>query len=274
MKIYAVEQPEKITRSPLAGPYYGWSAAERTRSPIRRIRIPGHWAKLSSRPTSRRMPPATSTYRPNLAAGMYRGKLETKDRFGKSVTAELPLQVLDPEAKKLNLKLPNLYAAPKTSLQPGEEFTAIWGSGYDSARAFVEVEHRGKLLQSYWTDAGDDASSHRATSQRSDARWIHGADDDGARESCLPAIATRRCSLDQQTTDFEMGTLRFEARASGKRNLDSDHQRTGCGTGCRRDGCDDVRRIARRLQATSLAERVRTCFGMITRAFNRSSRTS
>ena len=29
---------------------------------------------------------------------------------------------------------------------------AIWGSGYDVARAFIEVEHRGKLLKSYWTD--------------------------------------------------------------------------------------------------------------------------
>ncbi len=63
------------------------------------------------------------TWRPACIAA----SLETKDRFGKSVTAELPLQVLDPEAKKLNLKLPNLYAAPKTSLQPGEEYTADLG---------------------------------------------------------------------------------------------------------------------------------------------------
>ena len=28
----------------------------------------------------------------------------------------------------------------------------LWGSGYDTARAFVEVEHRGKILQSFWTE--------------------------------------------------------------------------------------------------------------------------
>ena len=28
------------------------------------------------------------------------------------------------------------------------------GSGYDRARAFIEIEHRGKLLQGFWTEAG------------------------------------------------------------------------------------------------------------------------
>ena len=60
--------------------------------------------------------------------------------------------MLDPEAKKLNLKIPNLFAWKSPSLEPGEEFICVWGSGYEQARAFVEVEHRGKLLQSFWTD--------------------------------------------------------------------------------------------------------------------------
>ena len=163
----------------------------------------------------------------SLAAGMYRANLETKDRFGKAVTAELPLQVLDPEAKKLNLKLPNLFASPKRSLEPGDEFYGDWGSGYDSARAFVEVEHRGKLLQSYWTDAGHNANSDRTASRRNDARRVHSSDDDGARESRLHAIATRQRALDQQTADVEVGTLCFEAQAGGERNLDGGHQRAG-----------------------------------------------
>ncbi|MGE5191310.1 MAG: alpha-2-macroglobulin family protein, partial [Deltaproteobacteria bacterium] len=80
--------------------------------------------------------------------------LETADRFGKKVTAELPVQVLDTAAGKLAIKIPNLVAAQKWSLEPGEEFLAVWGSGYDSARAFVEIEHRKKLLQSFWTEKG------------------------------------------------------------------------------------------------------------------------
>ena len=151
VKIYAVQQPAEITRSPLTGRYYGWSRGE---DPKPDPTNPNSWPLGELVYETEFETNATGSVKvsTDLAAGMYRGKLETKDRFGKAVTAELPLQVLDPEAKKLNLKVPNLYAAPTASLQPGDEYTAIWGSGYDSARAFVEVEHRGKLLQSYWTE--------------------------------------------------------------------------------------------------------------------------
>jgi len=66
----------------------------------------------------------------------------------------LPLDVLAPEAKTFPIKIPNLVVAPKWSLQPGDEFMALWGSGYDQARAFVEIERRGKLLQEFWTEPG------------------------------------------------------------------------------------------------------------------------
>jgi len=88
-----------------------------------------------------------------LEAGAFRAKLETKDRFGKEVTALLPLNVLDTNAKRFAIKIPNHVAAPKWAGEPGDEFSAVWGSGYGKARAFVEVEHRRKLIQSYWTDA-------------------------------------------------------------------------------------------------------------------------
>jgi uncharacterized protein YfaS (alpha-2-macroglobulin family) len=88
----------------------------------------------------------------NLDPGLYRAVVETKDRFDKPVTARLQLRVLKPDDAKLGLKVPEAFAAPKWSLQPGEQFTALWGTGYDSGRAFVEIEHQGKLLQSFWTD--------------------------------------------------------------------------------------------------------------------------
>ena len=89
-----------------------------------------------------------------LDAGAYRAKFETQDRFGKKIVALLPLNVLAPEAKTFPIKIPNLVAAPKWTLEPGEEFMALWGSGYDRARAFIEIEHRGKLLQGFWTEPG------------------------------------------------------------------------------------------------------------------------
>ena len=89
-----------------------------------------------------------------LARGLYRAVIESQDRFGKPVKSELNLRVIDLKANKLDLKLPNLLAAPKWQLEPGEKLVAIWGTGYETGRAFVEVEHRGKLLQSFWTKPG------------------------------------------------------------------------------------------------------------------------
>src|SRR4030095_10560858 len=89
-----------------------------------------------------------------LPPGLYRAMLETKDRFGKKVTARLPIRVLQPGAEKLALKGPHLVGGPKWSLEPGEEFLAVWGTGYETGRAFVEVEHRGRMVQRYWTKAG------------------------------------------------------------------------------------------------------------------------
>ena len=89
----------------------------------------------------------------NLDAGIYRAVAETKDRFGKDVSARMQIRVLKPGDAKLALKVPNLFVAPKWKFEPGEEFMALWGTGYDKGRAFVEVEHRGKKLQSFWTDA-------------------------------------------------------------------------------------------------------------------------
>ena len=31
---------------------------------------------------------------------------------------------------------------------------ALWGSGYDQARAYVEFVHRRKILQAFWTERG------------------------------------------------------------------------------------------------------------------------
>src|ERR1035437_7647423 len=89
-----------------------------------------------------------------LAAGAYRAVLETQDRFGKKVTGKLPLQVLQPSATKLAIKIPQLLDAPDWEPQPGQEFMALWGTGYETGRAFIEIEHRHQMVQRYWTKAG------------------------------------------------------------------------------------------------------------------------
>ena len=93
-----------------------------------------------------------ATFSCQLEAGAYRAVLETQDRFNKKVTAQLPVRVVDPAAKKFAVKIPYALAAPAWTAEPGQEFLALWGTGYDKARAFVEIEHRRKTLKSFWTD--------------------------------------------------------------------------------------------------------------------------
>ena len=52
----------------------------------------------------------------------------------------MQLQVLQPDAPALAIKVPNLVAAPDWEAQPGAEFTAVWGTGYATGRALIEIE--------------------------------------------------------------------------------------------------------------------------------------
>lgn len=159
VKVYAVKQLDKVQRPDLEGyrpvrPQHGKTAGDDD-VPIDPAN-PNSWPLGELAHETQFETDATGTMKisANLKAGMYRAMLETKDRFGTKVSAILPLQVLDSDANALNLKIPNLVAAAKWSLEPGEELLAVWGSGYESARAYVEIEQRGKLIQSFWTPAG------------------------------------------------------------------------------------------------------------------------
>jgi len=87
-----------------------------------------------------------------LQAGIYRAMLQTNDRFGKAVTARQTIHVVDPQVENFDARLANHFDAPKWSLEPGETFMALWGTGYETGRAYVELECRGKLLSAWWTD--------------------------------------------------------------------------------------------------------------------------
>ncbi|MEN6429081.1 MAG: alpha-2-macroglobulin family protein [Phycisphaerales bacterium] len=89
-----------------------------------------------------------------LGAGAYRAVLETQDRFGKAVTAQETITVVDPQANEFVVPIPNYFEAPTWSVEPGETFTAVWGTGYDAGRAYVEIECRGEVLRAWWTESG------------------------------------------------------------------------------------------------------------------------
>ncbi len=89
-----------------------------------------------------------------LDLGVFRAIVETADPFGKPVAARQQVTILKPDAATLGIKLPQIVAAPKWSLEPGQEFNALWGTGYETGRAYIEIEHRRKILQAFWTEPG------------------------------------------------------------------------------------------------------------------------
>ncbi|MEO7599610.1 MAG: alpha-2-macroglobulin family protein [Opitutus sp.] len=86
-----------------------------------------------------------------LKTGIYRAELETADRFGRRVTARQTVQVVDPGDARYRVKVADHFTAPSWSVEPGEMFKALWGTGYDRGRAFVELECAGKSLKKFWT---------------------------------------------------------------------------------------------------------------------------
>jgi hypothetical protein len=167
LKIYRLKEPASVLRTDLLGQRNPTAPRGRGRAPGRPVKstIPvllpdpasqSTWALADVASTVDFVTAADGKQDISikLERGLYRAVLESQDKYGKPVKSELNIRVIDPAASKLGLTLPNILVAPKWELQPGEKLAAIWGTGYDSGRAFVEVEHRGKLLQSFWTKPG------------------------------------------------------------------------------------------------------------------------
>jgi hypothetical protein len=152
LKVYRLEQPARVQRKPIEEFHPRGSITHREPD----LSNPDDW-ELGAVIAEQRFQTDTAgvaTHRFSLAPGAYRAVLETVDRYGEDVTARLPLMVIDPEAASLNIRVPHLLAARSWTVEPGEEFVAIWGTGYETGRAFVEIEHRDRLVRRFWTEPG------------------------------------------------------------------------------------------------------------------------
>ncbi|MFC1636491.1 alpha-2-macroglobulin [Planctomycetota bacterium] len=143
IQVYDLRQPERVIRPMLIS-----AGSELDASDPNTWELAGliHEEHFTTNATGKTVIPFV------LQAGIYRVMLQTQDRFGKPVTARHTIHVVDPEATYFGLRIANYMAAPKWSLEPGELFDALWGTGYDSGRAFVELECRGEVLRAWWTD--------------------------------------------------------------------------------------------------------------------------
>ncbi len=166
LKVYRVVEPKEVPRPDLLG--------GRTRVMQRK---PGVLANRPGAPITEPVPdPTADSHWPlgdvvvertfetdergvaklalELKAGIYRAVVETQDAVGKPVRAEKQVRVLNPQVEKFPSKLPFVFSTPKQQWEPGETWTALWGTGYETGRAFVEISHRGAVLQSFWTEPG------------------------------------------------------------------------------------------------------------------------
>ncbi len=164
IKIYKLRQPKSVQRPNITGVVPSKPVARRGRGAAKLV-MPqpqpdssniNSWplGELAEQRAFTTDASGKTTLKFKLVAGPYRALLDTQDRFGKPVTARAPLSVLNSDGKQFPIRIPNFVGAPKWTLEPQDEFMALWGSGYDKARAYVEIEHRHKIIKSFWTEAG------------------------------------------------------------------------------------------------------------------------
>ncbi|MEI8227391.1 MAG: alpha-2-macroglobulin family protein [Planctomycetota bacterium] len=88
-----------------------------------------------------------------LPAGIYRAEFEVA-QSDPPVKARRTIEVIDPNATRYPVKRPFLLTAQRLTAEPGSEFRAIAGTGYDRGRMLVEVSQSGKTLARFWTEPG------------------------------------------------------------------------------------------------------------------------
>ncbi|MFT7640970.1 MAG: 5-hydroxyisourate hydrolase-like protein (transthyretin family), partial [Pirellulaceae bacterium] len=155
LKVYRVKQPQKVGRTEFLpysyGNYRGGKSLPPKPDPSNVNSWPLGEVVHEAGVTTESGNASVSV---KLGEGLYRARFETADRFGKPVTAIVPIRVLAPDSNKLTIRVPSIVDAESWVAKPGDDFEALWGSGYDKARAYVEIEHRYKVIEKYWTKPG------------------------------------------------------------------------------------------------------------------------
>ena len=146
LTVYQLKNPDRVQRKKLLSYYRGQDADQ---SDIKSWELGDSVQELEVETNDE----GTAKQSVKLDAGAYKAVFETTDNAGQKVISEYPFQVVDVQAKNMPVKIANLIQAKDWTVEPGEEFFGLWATGYEKGRAFVEISHRGKIVQSYWTDA-------------------------------------------------------------------------------------------------------------------------
>lgn len=87
-----------------------------------------------------------------LPEGAYRIKAQTRDRYNNQVNSVFNFMVIDNTSEKFTINIPFFFRDITGALQPGDTFKAFWATGYGKGPAYIEIEHRKRVLQAFWTD--------------------------------------------------------------------------------------------------------------------------
>lgn len=87
-----------------------------------------------------------------LPEGAYRIVAQTRDRYNNPVKAVFNFMVVDNDSETFSIKVPFFFRDITGALKPGDTFKAFWATGYGKGPAYIEIEHRKKRIQAFWTD--------------------------------------------------------------------------------------------------------------------------
>ena len=151
--VHRLVQPASVLRPHLTREWYG-RGGDDARKPSKDPANPNSWelGEVVQKNDFATDKDGKTTCEIKLAAGEYRAVLASTDTGGKKVTALLPLRVLDPQAAAFPVKISNHFSMKSQKVLPGEEFVALWGTGYAKGRVYYEIVHRNKILRKGWSD--------------------------------------------------------------------------------------------------------------------------
>jgi uncharacterized protein YfaS (alpha-2-macroglobulin family) len=149
--VHRLIEPKQIVRSLLAPSYHRWNAPSKDE---KNPNDPNSWelGDVVQRNEFSTDAEGKAEISVRLPAGEYRAVLETVDSTGAKVTALLPLRVIDLASNDFPVMITDHFRVKASSLEPGQEFVACWGTGYEEAQFYYEIVHRGKVLRSAWSD--------------------------------------------------------------------------------------------------------------------------
>ena len=150
LKLFELTPPEKVQRAQL-GNRWQYNRGNETTPDLSRINAWPTGAVVLEQDLATDAS-GKAIAKVTLKAGAFKAVFETTDPAGNKVRSEETVLVSDLKSDNFAVKVPEFFTTKDKSVQPGEDFVALWGTGYDTGSAFVELEHRGNVFQSYWTD--------------------------------------------------------------------------------------------------------------------------